>query len=368
MAVCSNCRQESPLISEFINVCSKCIKDHYDRVSPGLRECHQNSRKNFELPPYRPETKGGLTCDFCINNCQMDEGETGYCGLRQNKRGKLTGPTIHSGYLSWYHDPLPTNCVGDWVCPGGTGAGYPEFAFSKGPEYGYKNLAVFYHGCTFNCLFCQNWHFKEYLAAKQKHSASDLADAVDSKTSCICYFGGDPTPQLAHAIKASTLAMEKNRERILRICWETNGSMHQRLVKKIVELSLRSGGCIKFDLKCFDENLHTALCGVSNRMTLKNFAFISSYMRHRKSPPLLVASTLLIPGYIDEEEVSRIAGFIASLNPEIPYSLLGFHPCFYMADLPRTSRNHAENCRQAALDAGLKRIRVGNVHLLGNAY
>jgi pyruvate-formate lyase-activating enzyme len=26
---------------------------------------------------------------------------------------------------------------------------------------------------------------------------------VDKKTTCICYFGGDPTPQILHAIKSS---------------------------------------------------------------------------------------------------------------------------------------------------------------------
>jgi pyruvate formate lyase activating enzyme len=66
--------------------------------------------------------------------------------------------------------------------------------------------------------------------------------------------------------------------------------------------------------------------------------------------------------------VSQIATFIAGLSPDIPYSLLGFYPHFFMPDLPRTSRNHAETCLQAALDAGLKKVRIGNIHLLGNDY
>jgi len=66
--------------------------------------------------------------------------------------------------------------------------------------------------------------------------------------------------------------------------------------------------------------------------------------------------------------VYQIAGFIASLNPEIPYSLLGFCPHFYMPDLPVTSRHHAEACREAAVNAGLKKVRISNVHLLGDAY
>jgi len=54
-----------------------------------------------------------------------------------------------------------------------------------------------------------------------------LVDAVDNKTSCICYFGGDPTPQLPFAIRASRLALEKKKNRILRICWESNGTMNR---------------------------------------------------------------------------------------------------------------------------------------------
>jgi pyruvate formate lyase activating enzyme len=71
-----------------------------------------------------------------------------------------------------------------------------------------------------------------------------------------------------------------------------------------------------------------------------------------------------VPGYIDEEEIRNIAAFIAGLNPEIPYSLLAFHPQFMMDDLPVTSRSHAENCLEAARSAGLKHVHVGNIHLL----
>jgi pyruvate formate lyase activating enzyme len=48
--------------------------------------------------------------------------------------------------------------------------------------------------------------------------------------------------------------------------------MHPRLLQEAIELSLATGGCIKFDLKAFHENLHLALTGTSNRRTLENFA------------------------------------------------------------------------------------------------
>jgi len=194
--------------------------------------------------------------------------------------------------------------------------------------------------------------------------ASQLASQVDDSTSCICYFGGDPTPQLPHAILTSRLALKRRGDSILRICWETNGSMHPALLKQMLKLSLESGGCLKFDLKAWDEKVHFALCGVSNQRTLENFRLAASYVPQRLEPPLLVASTLLIPGYIDREEIFHIARFISSLNPEIPYALLAFYPSFCLTDLPTTSMKQAEEALAAAHEAGLKNVRLGNLHLL----
>jgi len=132
----------------------------------------------------------------------------------------------------------------------------------------------------------------------------------------------------------------------------------------MLELSLISGGCVKFDLKAMDENLHRALTGVSNRRTLENISAAAERMNEREDPPLVIASTLLVPGYIDEEEVRAIAEFLASLNTGIPYTLLAFHPQFHMRDLPFTQRSMAMRCSDAARRAGLERVRVGNVHIL----
>jgi len=37
-----------------------------------------------------------------------------------------------------------------------------------------------------------------------------------------------------------------------------------------LELSLTTGGCVKFDLKALDDNLHQALTGAGNRRTPQN--------------------------------------------------------------------------------------------------
>ena len=367
MGRCRLCQREYFLISKYPGVCLDCIRKEFERVKPYIFEAHAKTRKDFNLPFRFSRETQGILCTLCINECRIGEDERGFCGLRGNLRGKLIGANSRRGSLSFYFDSLPTNCVASWVCPGGSKIGFPKFSYKEGPEYGYKNLAVFYNGCSFNCLFCQNWNFRDTLRDIRKESfisPQDLAEVIDDKTSCICYFGGDPVPQLPHSILTSKIALKKRRNKILRICCETNGSMNKKLLRQIVKIALDSGGCIKFDLKAWSESLHIALCGVSNRRTLENFAEVSKYIKERPSPPLLIASTLLIPGYIDEYEIENISKFIASLNREIPYSLLAFYPCFYMNELPITSRSFALKAKEIASNSGLKNIWIGNIHLL----
>ena len=361
---CRVCGKEEGLLSQTLPVCLDCLRSGKDILKPFIERAHHSARSPFQFVDSPPREESGIPCEVCVNRCQIPEGGWGYCGLRTQKEGVLHGVSKREGNASWYYDGLPTNCVADWVCPGGTGAGYPEFANSSGPEYGFKNLAVFYHGCSFDCLFCQNWTHRERVWDRKRISPEELGRAVDSHTSCICYFGGDPTPQLPHSIEVSKKALERAKGRILRICWETNGSMNPALLKEMISLSLTSGGCIKFDIKTWTESLHIALCGVSNRRTRENFEYTTRWIQERPKPPLLIASTLLIPGYIDEEEVRSISGWIASLNPEIPYALLVFYPQFFFKDLPTTSRSLALRCKEVAEEEGLRRVRIGNLHLL----
>jgi len=368
MGTCRNCSKSARAISDVIGFCVDCIREDFDRVWPEIKRVHDDSRRAYGLPQDPPRSQNGVTCSLCLHQCSIHEGGVGFCGLRRVENGRIRGGRPHEGNLSFYYDPLPTNCVGAFVCPASTGCGYPQYAMSKGAEHGYKNLAVFYHACSFNCLYCQNHHFKDRTYSKQRISSNDLAGAADQRTTCICYFGGDPTPQILHALKASRLAIQRAAERVMRICWETNGCVQEPYLGMMARLSLESGGCIKFDLKAWDPRIHHALCGVTNQKTLENFRKLSQLVPQRSEPPLLIASTLLVPGYVDEMEVAGLAGYLARLNPEIPYSLLGFYPHFYLHDLPTTSRSHALRCKQIAERAGLRKVNIGNVNLLGRDY
>ena len=353
-ATCEVCGRTSPLIAGHLGVCGTCIRDRPTEALPRAAQAHAAARREFGLPEAVPNTAGGIECPLCANTCRLGEGESGFCGLRRNEGGRLQhlAGRPDRGVLHWYRDPLPTNCVADWVCSGHQ-------------QPGCHNLAVFYGSCTADCLFCQNWHYRQMDPVKSPSmSSQELAAAANPRTYCFCAFGGDPASQMPHALAAARLLARRG----VCICWETNGSQNSRFMGCATELSLASGGCVKFDVKAVDENLYRALTGVSNQGLLDNFARVARRARERPEPPLVVASTLLVPGYVGSQEVRRIARFIADLDPDIPYSLLGFAPQFFMADLPCTSVRHAEEAEAAARDAGLTRVHVGNRHLLSRDY
>jgi pyruvate formate lyase activating enzyme len=342
---CQSCGNEAT-ISRTMPFCPTCIRDRFEDLKTAIYEAHAQARSLYGLPGKVPDNEQGVKCSLCVNRCSIGEGDFGYCGVRKNIAGSIIGSDNEWAYVDWYYDILPTNCVADWVCRG-----------SK--DHGYRNLAVFYGACTFDCLFCQNWHFRD---RKNKASAEDVARAVDSLTGCVCYFGGDPTPFAMHSLEAARLMSEKRRKP--RICWETNGSAAPAYMKKWLDFALTSDGCIKIDFKTFSENLNIALCGASNRNTKRNIRQVAECIEQRERPPVLIVSTLLIPGYIDEQELKSMAKFISSINKKIPWSFLGFHPHFRFDDMPCTSRKQAEMALSIAADYEIKNTHLGNVHLL----
>ena len=363
---CKLCGEEK-IVAEILGVCLECIRERPQEAMPYIERAHTAARSILNLPPKPPRSEGGIPCDLCSNRCIIGDGERGYCGLRWNEGGSLKSlSTPDEGVFYAYLDPHVTNCCAAWFCPAGTGAGYPRYAYRDGPEWGYSNLAVFFYGCNFDCLFCQNPSHKNLSGLRPK-SASTLAEAVrrNRRISCICYFGGDPDPQLPFAIRASEMAVEARGDKPLRICFEWNGCGNSRLVYRAAELALETGGNVKFDLKCYTPSLSLALSGVPNRRAYENFKLIAERLYpERRGLPVLTATTLLVPGYVDAFEVEAIAEFIADLDASIPYSLLIFHPDYHMMDLPITPLRQVIECYKAAR-RHLERVHVGNLHLIG---
>jgi len=366
---CTLCKKSSSIISAKLGVCKACLVSDFENAMKIVDANRLECRKIYNLPVIKPKSKGGITCGDCVNNCVLAEGELGFCNLVTNKNGKkvrIAGDDIAGGLFSFYHDPLPTNCVAEPFCPGCTSSGYPKYSYVKGPEIGYNNLAVFYQSCTYDCLFCQNYQYRKGVHLSVPTKAEVLVKAAGNSTSCICFFGGDPASQIRHSIAVGKQAITKAKKekRIIRVCWETNGSARPSLMKEATNIAMKTGGSIKIDFKAFDDRIVKALCGSSNKFTIQNIKNIGSMIRDRPETPLLVVSTLLVPGYVEKDQIEQIANFLVEIDPTIPYSLLAFYPAFVIDDLPTTSRKQAEECYNVAKEAGLENVWIGNKHLL----
>jgi len=358
MGKCALCGEESNYISSFLRVCRSCIIDKPERALEITDERHAQSRTRFSLS--YPEPSQGVECGLCGNNCRIGEGDVGFCGLKRNQKGRLLRPK--ELVAEAYYDPHPTNCVPMQFC-GASGVGYPKYSYTVGREVGYDNLSIFCVGCSYDCSFCQNWHYREMVNRKENYEISkqEFDSMIHERVSCICFFGGDPCVQLD---KISEYCKEvEGKNRILRFCLETSGNFNKNLLKEFAEISLRSGGGIKFDLKFWNPDLNKAVTGVNNHASYECFKMLGGLNRERVEVPFLRASTLLVPGYVTPSEVERIAKFISDTSSEIPYSLLAFSASFEMKSLPPTPRKLAYECKKRA-QKYLEQVKIGNRWLL----
>lgn len=123
---------------------------------------------------------------------------------------------------------------------------------------------------------------------------------------------------------------------------------------------------VLFSLKACSDDLHRDYTARSNRNILENFAKV-----HR-SGKKLQAISLVIPDYIDAEEIERIAKFIAGVNKDIPLTLHAYFPvpgCPWraattedVAAAVKLARKHLNNVPYRTLE--LKRVGEAAVKIV----
>lgn len=77
---------------------------------------------------------------------------------------------------------------------------------------------------------------------------------------------------------------------------------------------------ISVSIKACTDRIHIDYTGLSNHEVLRNF----ERMYERKIK--VEASSVLIPQYIDCDEIERITKLIADIDPTIPYHIVGYVP------------------------------------------
>jgi pyruvate formate lyase activating enzyme len=352
---------------------------------------HALIRTNLGLPGHIPLKRGGLPCSICQNGCIVGpESPMSYCGLKTHTRGhSSSSQSLQDGKVSYFFEPLPSV---DGICHFCDNKSCQSVGAepSKLQSTIKKRLTLNYYGCNMHCLFCNAWKYARASKTDQSGSAAgsrsdesdlekphrinpipispnEVASLVDADTACILFTGGDPAPQVNHATQVGKILQKKGYNNNIHLCFETNGTSQQFFFVEMLNLARTSRGTLKIDIKAFNNNLHQALTGVANERILKNVSRVTDAVQACLPHPVVVISTTIIPGYIDEEEIRLIASFIASVHPEIPYILKEFVPEFVLYDLPRTPYQLGEKCAEIARAEGLKHVHYEAMNFLGKS-
>jgi len=147
-------------------------------------------------------------CCFCERRCQVNraDGETGFCYL--SKDSYVSSAFLHTG------EEAP-------LIPSGT---------------------IFFQGCNFSCVFCQNYDISQ--SWKNKKKIEDIAQKVDVKQLAaladrlvekgainINYVGGDPIPNI-HTIVGSLQYQTSNITQL----WNSNFYLTEESLSLIIDL------------------------------------------------------------------------------------------------------------------------------------
>lgn len=272
-------------------------------------------------------------------------------------------------------------------------------------------LSIYQSGCNWSCLKCHSWRFSQY-ASGQWMSPKDIAkislkfaesnrenmvkEPRERSTSWhahdLCHVCGsciltgkrseycpkklelnqitlleDGTWGPARNIISFTdgdLACQpefytraareiKNLGKGLWVLFETNG---YGLTPDNLDLFKEAGiDSYWLDIKAYDEGTHKKLTGVSNEWILKLPLEIA------KRDFVLEVLSLYIPDWIEKDQIGNIAEILASVDSNIPFSILAFFPEYKLFDAHSPNFQQMIEAYYVAKDAGLRNVRLGNM-------
>ncbi len=276
-----------------------------------------------------------VQCDLCPRYCKLQEGQRGFCFIRQAREGgiDLTSYGRASGFCL---DPIEKKPLNHFY----PGSGVLSFGTA---------------GCNLGCRFCQNWDISK---AREMERLTDVAlpesiaqAALAAGARSIAFTYNDPVifaeyasdcAQAAHALGLATVAVTAGY-----ITAQARPSFFEHI------------DAANVDLKGFSEEFYEKLCFAELAPVLDTLRWLK-----RETNVWLEVTTLLIPGKNDsDEELSRMCDWFArELGPDTPLHLTAFHPDFKLVDLPRTPAATLVRARALAQKAGLRYVYTGNVH------
>ncbi|PIQ87135.1 MAG: AmmeMemoRadiSam system radical SAM enzyme [Candidatus Omnitrophica bacterium CG11_big_fil_rev_8_21_14_0_20_43_6] len=273
-----------------------------------------------------------VVCRLCAHGCRIPLGGSGFCGVRQNISGVL--------YTHNYAKLVVAN-----IDP-----------VQKKPLYhflpGTSTFSIACPGCNFRCGFCQNWEISQFNSEHKNlgedFSAKKVVElALQFKCPSIAYTYTEPTIYFEFALETAKLAKEAG----LRNIFVTNGYMSREAISLLSPYL----DAANIDLKFFKESTYQRICSAKLSPVLDSIRLL------KDAGVWVEVTTLIIPGENDTpQELKAIAGFIASVNREIPWHISRFHADYQFKDYESTSEHTLKLAYDLGVGQGLDYVYVGN--------
>jgi pyruvate formate lyase activating enzyme len=277
---------------------------------------------------------GRLRCELCPRACTLQEGQRGFCFVRQAS-GDDVVLTTYGRASGFCVDPIEKK---------------PLNHFFPGTSV----LSFGTAGCNLGCRFCQNWEISKAKAMDRLTDIALPAAVADSARRLGCkslaFTYNDPVIFAEYAIDCALAARELG----IKTVAVTAGYITERAR----EAFFAPIDAANVDLKAFTQRFYQKLCFASLEPVLETLVYLK-----RETQVWLEITTLLIPGQNDSaQEVALLCEWIAEhLGNDVPLHFTAFHPDFKLGDVESTPATTLSRAREQALCAGLQHVYTGNV-------
>lgn len=272
----------------------------------------------------------GMKCEVCFRQCDLEEGQEGFCKARVNQNGQITARNygkISSAAL----DPIEKK---------------PLVSFYPGSMI----LSVGSYGCSLRCPFCQNHEISQVdLDAKcEQVTPEQLVDKalelVPYGNIGIAFTYNEPMVGYEFIRDTAKLAHEKGLKTVV----VTSGNATVNTLEKILPYI----DAFNVDLKGFTKDAYRYVGG--DLETTKNFIARAAKDAH------VEVTTLVVPGKNDSvEDMERMARWLSEISPDIVLHLSRYFPRYHET-IPPTSVETLKKLRQTAQKC-LHHVVLGNV-------
>jgi len=288
-----------------------------------------------EAALWKPAAGGAVDCFLCAHRCHIAPGKRGVCRVRENVGGGLA-TLVYGRAVAQHVDPIEKK---------------PLYHFLPGSA-SYSIAAV---GCNFQCGFCQNWQISQYprkaggeIPGTEATPEELVAAARRLRCESISYTYTEPTIFFEYARDTGVLARQAG----LRNVFVTNGFMTPEAIAEMAGWL----DAANVDLKAWRDDFYREVC--KGRLEPVK----DSIRRLHEAGVHVEVTTLLVTGQNDAaEDLKGIAGFLASISPDLAWHVSRYHPDYEMTGPPPTPMETIDLAVGIGREAGLRYVYGGNV-------